>query len=393
MAKKQYQFNTHSLKYEEVKPKLFTWSRVAQFLIVLFGLVGSAITIYVFFQDKKVLIEYEILSNTNVLDINADITKLDITYGGLSLKSRNENLRIINLRVKNNGTESILKNFYDDHDPIGLNVVKGTIIEKPELINTSNDYLKNNLQIKFDSTGKITFNDIIIEPSQFFTIKILVLHSSKVNPNLVSFGKIAGQNEIPVVSFIQQTKVQKPFLEETFGGNFWSQLLRGVAYTLVVLTIVLGIIYFTSEISDYRAKRKRIRIVKRFRKSKGYNYNHMDDVIFGRFINEDYDFSRFMRLLADRNSLNESYKNILLKIKERDERYAKGEIIDEESIENKIYFRQESSKDDIDKMIGDGYLIKDNDSLVINESMKKSLIKFLEYLNDIDYVKKYRIKL
>lgn len=79
-------------------------------------------------------IEYEVLANTNVLDINADITKLDITYDGSSLKTGSQSLRIINLHVRNTGNESVLKSFYDNNDPLGVFVTKGKVIEKPELV-------------------------------------------------------------------------------------------------------------------------------------------------------------------------------------------------------------------------------------------------------------------
>jgi hypothetical protein len=51
------------------------------------GIISAILGIYTFFfQEKNVQINYEILTNANVLDINADVSKLDITYDGNNLK-------------------------------------------------------------------------------------------------------------------------------------------------------------------------------------------------------------------------------------------------------------------------------------------------------------------
>jgi len=364
-----------------------TVKRTIQIIISFVGLIAAVIGIYTFFfQEKKVALDYEILANTNVFDINADITKLDIIYDGLSLKNKNDNLRIINLRVKNNGSENILKNYYDNHDPLGLSITNGRIIERPELINTSNDYLKKNLQIKFDSTGRVIFNEVILEANQYFTIKLLILHPSNLTPNVISFGKIAGQNGIPLVSLVQQPKDQKSFLEETFYGGVFSQILRALAYTLIVLLLVIAIIFSVSKIIEYRAKHKRIRIVNEFKTNKKYDYNRMDDAIFSRFETEGNELlNSFLELLKDENVLNTKYRRWIDKLKTQEK------IMDYETlpdVRKNINERNSGNQwewDLINHMINDGFTIKDNDTLVINQPMKKSLNQFLIFLREKKY--------
>lgn len=62
--------------------------------ITILGIVAAIITIYAFLQEKKVDLRYEIIANTNVLDFNADVCKLEVTYDSTNLKLTNENLII-----------------------------------------------------------------------------------------------------------------------------------------------------------------------------------------------------------------------------------------------------------------------------------------------------------
>jgi hypothetical protein len=362
--------------------------RIWQAGIALVGLVSAIIGIYTFFfQDRVLQIEYEVLSNTNVLDINADITKLDITYDGSSLKTSNQSLRIINLRVRNTGNESVLKSFYDNNDPLGVLVTNGKVIEKPELVGTSSDYIKKNLAINFDSLGRLTFSDIILEPNDFYTVKLLILYPSGQSPEIHSVGKVAGVKNVPVVSLAQGTKEEKSFLEITFGGNIFSQLLRSLSYTIVFIGLIILIAFSGSSFSDYRKKKKRIRIVKDFKLQKNYDYNRMDDAIFTRFeIDGAENISRYQNLLKDENRLNQKYNNWVNKLKRNvEDEIKENEISSKELQLNDTFFTHRSEWTIFNEMISDGYAIKDKDKLIINQPMKRSLGLFMDYLKAIKY--------
>lgn len=366
----------------------FTVRRLTQTLIILLGLTSAVLGIYTFFfQERKFQIDYEILANTNVLDINADITKLDITYGGSSLKSNNQSLRIINLRIKNTGTESILKSYYDSKDPLSAFVEKGKVIEKPELISTSSDYIKKNLEIHFDSLGKLTFSDIIIEPNEFFTIKLLILHKTNETPVLHSSGKIAGVKDIPVINLVQENKAEKSFLETTFGGNIFAQLLRGLSYTLIVILIIVGIGVTTDSISDRKRKAKRKRLSNKFKSRREYDYNKMDDAIFSRFDSDGIEnLRRYQNLLKDENRLNQKHNNWINKLKRNvEEEIQENDIVSRELMLNDKFFSRRSEWTLINELISDGYAIKDKDRLVINQPMKRCLNMFIDFLKDEKY--------
>ena len=167
-------------------------SIVSKTFIALIGLVGAIVTIYAFLQEKSVDIRYEIIANTNVLDFNADISKLAVIYDSTNLKETNENLRIITVKIVNNGNQHLLKEYYDEKEPLGLKTSAGKVIERPEIIQTSNDYLKRNLEIQESTSGNhISFSQVILESGEFYIVKFLVLHKKTEEPQIMAFGKIA----------------------------------------------------------------------------------------------------------------------------------------------------------------------------------------------------------
>jgi hypothetical protein len=211
--------------------------------ILIVGIVTTVITLVGYFQEQSPKIQVEVLSNYNVLDIKADVSKLDILYDSTSLKQKNENLRIITLRIINAGTEAVLKGHYDESDPIGLQVKNGYFIEKPDIIETSNSYLKKNLHLLISTKDQFSFSSFIIEPHEFFILKLVVLHPTDTIPTLTAFGKVAGQKSIKIINAIG-TK-DKSFLGVAFGGDIWIQVTRWSGYTLLSLIVLIAVAWIT----------------------------------------------------------------------------------------------------------------------------------------------------
>ena len=368
---------------EKIDEKI-SFKKIIQISVSIIGLIAAIIAIYTFFfQDKSNELDFEIITNTNVLDINADITKLDITYDGTSLKANNENLRLYNIRIKNIGKESILKTFYDDNDPLGLIVKNGRFVEKPELISTSNDYLKENLKITSDSTGKIKFNNVILEPNEFFTIKLLVLHPIHVNPEIIPKGKIAGIKYLTLISQLQQIKEDKPFLIETFGGNIFSQLLRALAYSLVVLLIVFATVGVSNYYSDYKEKVTRAKTVKEFKSLDTYTYNGLDEVLFTQFLKDGSRFyNRYIDLLSDETELNKQYSNWISYINSKKNDLPFSDM-------DQLRANQQYSL--ISTLLNDGFVIKDHGVLLINKPLQKTFNQFVDFLvSKGDMIKEFK---
>lgn len=74
----------------------FSWS----FLGFIIGIIGIGFTIYtIFFFEKVPIIKYEVISNTSVLDVKENISRLDIIFDSVSIKKSEQNLRIITLTL------------------------------------------------------------------------------------------------------------------------------------------------------------------------------------------------------------------------------------------------------------------------------------------------------
>jgi hypothetical protein len=356
-------------------------SKITTFAISFLGVVGAIISIYAFFfQEKKTELTYEIIANTNVLDIRAEVSKLDVLYDQTSLKHRNENLRIISVRVINSGGENILNSFYDDNAPLGLQLSVGRIIENPEILESSNEYIKSHLRINMDSLGSVTFSKVILESKEYFVLKLLVLHPPGNSPEIRPIGKVAGIKLIRVLNALE-VKEDKPFFKQVFYGDFFIQVVRALSYTIVVITLVVIIAFAGDKISDMRAKRHRQRLIREFKATKDYVYNKMDDAIFDRFEEEGGELlKRMSELTKDDRALSENYRKSVERLKKT----RKRDTTDVSSVFERdlFYFGAHGERDwmIINKMIEDGIAIREKDGLIVNQPMKSTLDKLVAFL-------------
>lgn len=257
----------------------FAWSFLGFVLAVIFG----GITIYLgFFKDDKPDLNYTILSNSGVLDIKEEVGNLDVLYRGNSLSQDKKDLKIITFKVINTGESSILPNFYDPKDPLGFKIENGEIAEKPLLISASNEYLEKNLEM-LQNKNSIEFSNVILESNEYFEIKVLVLHSIGVSPQLQSTGKIAGIRSINVVSgdnFVDE----RSFFDTTFGGGVIKNITRVIVYGIVFIAMIILVALFISSINDARSKAKRKKLVKIFREFDNARITESDHYFFELYI-------------------------------------------------------------------------------------------------------------
>lgn len=343
-------------------------------VITLVGLIAAGVTIFAFLQEKKVDLRYEIIANTNVLDFNAEISKLEVKYDSTNLKQTKENLRIFTLKVINNGNQNILKEFYDENDPLGLQLSSGNIIEQPEIIQVSNDYLKRNAKIEDYNYQRIKFTRVILESGEYFVVKLLVLHKTDSIPEIISFGKIAGQTKIEIINEID-AKNELNFWQGVYYGNIWVQILRLISYFIVVVLIILLIVFISEQIDNVRDKKRKRKKISEFKALKTYQFTRMDDAIFDRYEKSGGGIFKYMQhLLEDENKLNDNYSNLSEQLKSKN--YSRYRRIDRK---RKILLDSEDWAL-INEMTNDGLLIKEKEKLTINQAMKDTLDKFIAFL-------------
>lgn len=226
---------------------------------------------------------------------------------------------------------------------------------------------------------------MIIESGEFFIVKLLVLHNKETTPNIVSFGKIAGQKNINVVSAID-VKDETAFWSKTYLGNIWVQLLRLISYFIGGVLIILSIVFISQQIDTYRDKKRRLKMISEFKNLKTYQYTRMDDAIFDRYRLKDFGrFQEMQALIEDEKTLNDTYKELTEKLKSKEYRHFRG-------IESDNRFIKYMERDDfsiINEMINDGIVFKENDKLIVNQAMKDTLNKFVNFLKEKVEFKKH----
>ena len=218
------------------------------------GIIGLVLTVFgilvglyfVVYYEKKPKLKFEILSTAPVLDVKEEVGKLDILYDGKSIKRTENTLTIITIKIINDGNASILLNYFDSKDPVGILITEGAIVEKPKLLDASNEYLNDKIELT-SSINKVIFSEFILDPEDFFTMKILVLHNKHLSTRIKSFGKIATIKEITVTS--AETGVEKKTYWDKPFGTFltWSGVI--IVATLVTLIIKFFVKAFVDTIS------------------------------------------------------------------------------------------------------------------------------------------------
>ena len=229
-----------------------TFRNIGLIIFQTLFVISAVITILLFIVRDKTELKIEIVSHLNVFDINQEVSNLDILYDSVSLKDNDLMLSLIFIRFRNTGFNNILKEYFDLEYPVGINVVDGQIIEKPEIRDASNDYL-------LDALTSIQFNDssIAIPPvhmdrNDFINLSLLILHNSDNSPEVVAIGKLAGQKGINVAYAIEVDN-DESISDRLFKGNIWIQLLRFIFYTIIVLIIIVII----AGIANREPKQKR----------------------------------------------------------------------------------------------------------------------------------------
>lgn len=286
--------------------KKWSWSFFGFLLAIIFG----ALAIYTsFYQSKNPKLEFLILSNSNVLDVKENVRNLDILYKGSNIKEKKENLSLVTVQVINNSNVNILKNYYDEISPIGLEVVNGEIVENPQILDASNEYLRKQLRINIDSAGGVLLPNLIIEGNEYFTFSLLLLHKSNSVLKFKSFGKIAGQiNSIPIINRINP-EANSSMWHKLLEGSIWIHIFRLLFYFLVIIAVAFGVLLPLLFFSDWVKKQKRKRRVKRYKAKKKIVNSQETDNIFELYIKYSLDYLEGTQsLISDEINLKRAFK-------------------------------------------------------------------------------------
>lgn len=255
--------------------KKFSWSFYGFLLAAIFG----GIAIYTeFVRDTRPVIKYEILSNTKILDVKEDVSGLSILYNGEDIRKARKTLSVLVVRVSNEGRSPILKSYYDGDSPLGFSINSGEVI-KAEIIAATTDYLRANVGIRVRHPSNVEFSKAIIEPTESFTVKSLILNSEQSALSIVPEGKIASvKNLLLTDRTSEQTK--ETFLMKVVSGSIWVQVLRIPTYVIAFILLLLVVFMPAFYISDKKNQIKKNRIIKRFKRQTTTSVNEFNTEIY-----------------------------------------------------------------------------------------------------------------
>lgn len=350
----------------------FAWS----FLGFLMAIVFGAITLYLgFYKEIKPDLKFVITADSSVLDVKESLGNLDVIYENESLSEKRQDLRVITFKVINQGNAPILSNYYDVNNPVGFKVVDGRLADEPKLINASNSYLKENLITKKSQDNKVILPNVILESSEYFELKILVLHELGKKPYIQSFGKIATVSSIDVLSdFSSENKIS--FLEKTFGGGIFSNLIRLFTYGFIFLFLMIGIVFLSEKLSSIKEKRRKENLIRTFKDYDSDKVTDKDSFFFDYYLNHDASIvSDFQALMKSESRLSSLAKNGVLperKVIRPTSRLRKDEAVMLEELKN------------------EGFVTIKDGTVTVDEQRLSVLTDFVNYLKRKGELKKSR---
>ena len=233
------------------------WVVVLTFVSVGIGIFGVVLT-FLTLQEPETHLTFEIINDTNVLDVRRPLADLKVVFRGKDVQEDNLNLRILTINVVNSGEVNILPGHYDQEDDWGMRFAGAEILEA-RLLDASSDYLQSRVVPQRSGVDAIVFPKLIFEKDAFFVIEILLLHSKEDRPAPSPIGKIAGIDNIVVLT--RSLARQEPsFVAELFSGSALVQLVRTIIYLGgLFMVMVVGVVMLVGLVLVRRSLNKRRR--------------------------------------------------------------------------------------------------------------------------------------
>ncbi len=352
----------------------FSWS-FWSFIIGILGLGSAIYTTFIYKENPS--IKFEILTNTSVLDLKENLSKLDIIYSGEKIRNFDQELRITTIKIINTGNVHILKESFDENDIWGFEISNSKIIEKPQIINSSSDYITKNLTIRTDTLNKVFLSSIMFDRKDFFVIKILSITEIESTSSIQTFGKVAGIKTFDIVDTSQDSVKDVGFFKKLLHGNFLIHFSRFWFYLFVIAisaTIIFTPIIRISTFIDTKKKRKTI---DKFRKNAKVEFDESSEIIFDIYLDRgESTLARIQELLADTPRIKRLLRIYNLKQKEYQEFHEQSIDIMAHSPNERPYIFEQSEH--LVKELLDRHIITVNrNQIIINESSQKTLDEFI----------------
>lgn len=334
------------------------WIKNSAWAIAVISLI---VTVYVsFFYQKSCKLEYEILSNTSILNKNVELSSIKIIVDSVDVQQSNANISIVELLVSNRGKDHLRRDDYDN-SKFGLLIQNATLLEKPELVSASTTYLRNCISeysFSYDSTF-LNIPTLPLDSKDYYKLKLVLLHDNNHSLSFIPYGKIIGQKEILVIDSID---LEESFLSKVLQGSFWIHICRFFGYLMILISISVIIITISESVSS----RKKKKLIKDAYSNKEIDNEVVDDYVKLGWLPlleiKDY-------LIMNEKELYRKYQSSLTYISNQ---------------HNKRNFEQWNfhmrRADLIRHMLRSGYLKIDESAIVADKKKKKSVNLLVDYI-------------
>ena len=225
------------LSYE----KKYPWALIGIILALIFFILS-----YYYPRNTEPDVDFIILNETNVLDLDRNIPDLKVSYEGDDLQLANMNLGIFTIRVENIGNGHVIQGMYDRNNPWGFRVNAVRLIDRPRLIEVSSEYLRNNLNASIEGDS-VLLEKVIFEKEAYAILEILAIYSKETIPKVTSFGNIAGVDlEVLRESERRERSLSYQIIKYVF-------LSIGI---VILIMVIVGLLLVVFEVIDNSRKSK-----------------------------------------------------------------------------------------------------------------------------------------
>jgi hypothetical protein len=178
----------------------------ASFISLVLGFLG----LYYTLRGSRTHLIMDIAAESNVLDVKHPIADLSILFEGRGIEEEKSNLKVLTIRLINDGEVNIHENDFDSRIPFGFQVDGGRVV-RAQLSGSNSSYMSDNLHPRVESPNRVVVDKIIFDKGKFVAIDLLVLLPKNATPKIKPLGKIAGLDEIPVTNSFQDREPTRFF--------------------------------------------------------------------------------------------------------------------------------------------------------------------------------------
>lgn len=357
---------------------IFPWHVISVLIALFFGIT----TIYLALREIKPNISFNIIAEANVLDVRKPLKDLTILFQGNNIHKNNLNLRIMTIRIENNGNKNILQGDYDNKVPWGLKIEHGKIIET-RLVDNNSKYVMSNLKPTLVSNDFLQFSKIIFEKGKYFILELLVLHKKDNLPNLVPIGKIAGIDKIVLgKSWTEEGK--RTFISKLFYGDISVQVTRGIVYFLFSIILVICI-FSIQQFAINVIHKLKVELPRKRDIESSPSFNNIQDAMIRKIMTHIYVKRGINELQLLRTRLGDS-KKLANHIRYFDSDPSHKEYVYNKIAQDKLQFPI-YERDLLIYLYHEGFIrINKDDNVEIDQSFQQALERIIKYLKKgIDY--------